>query len=74
MVLEAESFEWHGDRAALRRDARRYNAMVVDGWLVLRFSWEDVMFQPEYVRAVLVAAGRFVAKQAQPCCRHRCAA
>lgn len=74
LVLEAESFEWHGDRAALRRDAKRYNAMVVDGWLVLRFSWEDVMFHPEYVRTLLVAASRFVAKQAQPCCRHRCAA
>ncbi len=27
----------------------------VDGWIVLRFAWEDVMFDPEYVHSVLVA-------------------
>lgn len=74
VVLEADSFEWHGDRAALRRDARRYNLMVIDGWLVLRFAWEDVMFDPEYVRQVLVGVAALVHRQAQPCCRHRCAA
>jgi very-short-patch-repair endonuclease len=55
VVLEADSFEWHGSRAALRRDARRYNLLVADGWLVLRFSYEDVMFDPDYVRDVLAA-------------------
>ncbi len=55
VVLEADSFEWHGDRAALHRDANRYNALVAAGWLVLRFSWEEVMFHPERVRAVLEA-------------------
>lgn len=53
IVLEADSFEWHGGRAALAADARRYNRMVVRGWLVLRFAWEDVMFDPEYVLEVL---------------------
>ena len=56
IVLEADSFEWHGGRAALARDARRYNLLVIDGWLVLRFSWEDVIHNPGYVRDVLVAA------------------
>jgi very-short-patch-repair endonuclease len=27
----------------------------VDGWLVLRFSREDVMFERDYVRQVLTA-------------------
>jgi very-short-patch-repair endonuclease len=53
VVLEADSFEWHGDRAALKRDARRYNFMVIDGWLVLRFAYEDVMFDAGYVFDVL---------------------
>lgn len=53
IVLEADSFQWHGDRAALRRDSRRYNLLVVDGWTVLRFSWEDVMHDPAYVLDVL---------------------
>jgi hypothetical protein len=29
--------------------------MVVDGWTVLRFAWEDVMVDPDYVHQMLVA-------------------
>jgi very-short-patch-repair endonuclease len=53
IVLEADSFAWHGDRAALAADARRYNVLVADGWLVLRFAWEHVMSQAAHVRTVL---------------------
>lgn len=56
IVLEADSFAWHGSRRALRRDAERYNDLTVSGWLVLRFSWEEVMVRPQRVRGVLVAA------------------
>jgi very-short-patch-repair endonuclease len=56
LVLEADSFEWHGKRSALASDACRYNLLVVRGWIVLRFSYEDVMFQPDEVRRVLLAA------------------
>ena len=31
-------------------------AALVAGWLVLRFSYEDVMFRPDEVCEVLVAA------------------
>lgn len=55
IVLEADSFEWHGDRAALRRDARRYGLLVANGWVVLRFAWEDVMHDQAWVRSVLAA-------------------
>jgi very-short-patch-repair endonuclease len=65
IILEADSFEWHGSRAALRRDAKRYDAFVVRGWLVLRFAWEDVMFDQTWVRSMLEAA---VAQQADPRC------
>jgi len=64
IVLEADSFAWHGDRAALDRDAHRYNLLVVAGWLVLRFSWEQVMLRSEEVRAVLVAAVALVQRRA----------
>lgn len=53
IVAEADSFEWHGDRVALRRDARRYDELVASGWAVLRFAWEDVMHEPEWVRQIL---------------------
>ena len=56
IVLEADSFEWHGGRAQLSADARRYDLLVVNGWLVLRFSYEHVMTQPDFVRRVLRAA------------------
>ncbi len=43
LVVEADSFAWHGSRGALRRDCRRYNRLVLLGCVVLRFAWEDVM-------------------------------
>lgn len=56
IIIEADSFEWHGGRDALAEDARRYNRFVVNGWLVLRFSWDEVMFHPDRVRQVLIQA------------------
>jgi very-short-patch-repair endonuclease len=56
VVIEADSYQYHGHRAALRRDCERYNAFVVLGYEVLRFSYEHVYYQPDYVRAVLRAA------------------
>jgi very-short-patch-repair endonuclease len=56
IVMEADSYEWHGGRAQLSADARRYDLLVVNGWLVLRFSYEHVMTQPDFVRRVLLAA------------------
>lgn len=53
VVLEADSFGWHGKRSALAADARRYNELVIRGWIVLRFSYEDVMFHADDVRRVL---------------------
>ena len=56
LVLEADSHTWHSSRQALRRDCRRYNELVLLGWTVLRFTWEDVMHHPDLVRGDL---GRF---------------
>lgn len=54
LVVEAESFEWHGKKAALTRDCWRYNAFVLAGKVVIRFSWTQVIFEPDYVFDVLV--------------------
>jgi very-short-patch-repair endonuclease len=56
IVIEADSFEFHGHRAALARDCVRYTGLAIRGWTVLRFSWEDVMLEPDYVRQVLLWA------------------
>jgi very-short-patch-repair endonuclease len=59
IAIEADGFEFHGTRAALKRDCRRHVGITVRGWILLRFSWEDVMHDPDYVlasvRAVLLA-------------------
>ena len=71
LVLEADSYAWHGSRRALRQDCRRYNRLVLLGYTVLRFTWEDVMHDP---RHILVTLKTFVDAQAQPGRRTRPAA
>jgi very-short-patch-repair endonuclease len=68
LVVEADSFEFHGRRKALKRDCERYNALVVRGWVVLRFAWEHVMFDPAYVRDCLA---RWAQRQETPRSRRR---
>jgi len=54
LVIEADSHEFHSDEQAFRNDIRRYTARVRNGWIVVRFCWEDVMFKQEYVAQVLL--------------------
>jgi very-short-patch-repair endonuclease len=49
IVLEADSYAHHGSREALVRDCERYDELIREGWRVLRFSWEHVVFRPEWV-------------------------
>lgn len=53
IVVEAESFEFHSSKEALRRDVNRYTRCVWQGLTPVRFLWEEAMFQPDYVRQVL---------------------
>ena len=53
IVLEAHSFEFHADRKGFDRDCRRYDRLVLDDWLVLRFTWEMVMFEPGLVASMI---------------------
>lgn len=55
LVIEADSFEFHGHRAALAADTIRYNALVSEGWTVLRFSYEQVMGHGDQVRDVVTS-------------------
>ncbi len=56
LVVEADSFEFHSDPAALNRDIERYNAFLGEGHLVLRFAWKHAMFEQDYVLATVSAA------------------
>ena len=54
IAIEAEGFAYHGATArAFNRDCRRYDELVRHGWRVLRFTWQHVMEQPEWVVEVV---------------------
>jgi very-short-patch-repair endonuclease len=56
IVLEADSYEFHGEHALFEKACVRYDELVADGWLVLRFPWKRVMSDPGWVRAMIEAA------------------
>lgn len=56
LIVETDGFAFHSDRASYRRDRRRVNSLLLAGWVVLRFSWEDVVSDPDYVVASVRAA------------------
>jgi hypothetical protein len=53
LVVEADGYAFHSDRAAYRHDRRRLNELERLGWRTLRFSWEDVVDRPEQVVALV---------------------
>lgn len=53
IALEAEGFEFHGTRQALVKDCRRHVNLSIRGWTLLRFSWEDVMYDKDWVAEVV---------------------
>lgn len=53
IVIECESFEFHSDALSLARDVRRYTACARKGLIVVRFTWKEVMFDPDYCRQAL---------------------
>lgn len=56
IVVEGDSFEFHADAEALKRDIVRYNSFLGEGHLVLRFGWQHAMFDQDYVRETVRAA------------------
>jgi very-short-patch-repair endonuclease len=53
IVVECESYEFHSDAKSLERDVRRYTACARRGLVVVRFTWKEVMFDPDYCRRAL---------------------
>jgi very-short-patch-repair endonuclease len=53
LAVEADGFAFHSDRQAYRSDRRRHNSLVSLGWRVLRFTYEDAVARPDYVRALV---------------------
>jgi very-short-patch-repair endonuclease len=49
IAIEADSFAHHGTRGSLRKDCRRYTGLAANGWLLLRYCWEDVILDESWV-------------------------
>ncbi|WP_143517276.1 DUF559 domain-containing protein [Pseudonocardia sp. MH-G8] len=56
IAIEIDSWAWHTDVERFRTDRRKGNALVRDGWVVLRFTWHDLTNRPGYVVAEIRAA------------------
>lgn len=51
LAIEVDGFETHSSPRALQGDLRRQNLLVGLGWRVLRFTWADVVRNPDRVAA-----------------------
>ena len=49
LVIELDSEGYHNDRMTFRRDRSKQNAVVLLGWTVLRYTWWDIIEEPERV-------------------------
>jgi hypothetical protein len=51
--IETDGYEPHASRKQWELDRRRDAALVLRGWLILRFSYDDIVNRPDYVLATL---------------------
>lgn len=56
IAIEADGYEFHGGRRDFAADCRRYDELVAAGWLVLRFTYEQVLSNPGWVLTTIRAA------------------
>ena len=49
VAVEVDGWAWHVERARFQADRQRQNALVNDGWRVLRFTWHDLTARPRAV-------------------------
>ncbi len=55
VALETHGWEFHQAKSVWKRDLLKSNAMQLDGWTVLSFTWQDLE-RPEWVVAQVRAA------------------
>jgi very-short-patch-repair endonuclease len=58
LAIEVDGWAWHSDIDRFTYDRHRQNALVLEGWTVLRFTWHDLTARPEAVIAQIRAALR----------------
>jgi very-short-patch-repair endonuclease len=55
LAIEVDGRQYHGD-ATFESDRWRQNALVLDGWRVLRFTWTMLNSYPDRVTAMVLSA------------------
>lgn len=60
IAIEVDGRAFHSDRRSFEHDRKRQNMLALRGWIVLRFTWERIVHDPdgvidEVVRAVRLA-------------------
>lgn len=58
LVVEIDSLAWHGSRAQMANDRRRDAELTALGYRVLRFTYEQVVFEPERVLRLVLGLVR----------------
>jgi very-short-patch-repair endonuclease len=56
VVIECDGWATHGSRDGWTRDVTRHTLLVAAGWRPLRFTWEQVMFEPDRVLDLVLDA------------------
>lgn len=56
IAIEVDGRAHHSDRHSFEHDRARQNDLTLRGWLVLRFTWEQITGNPEWVIATIEAA------------------
>jgi hypothetical protein len=56
VVVELDGYDNHSSRAQIKRDRRKELELRAVGFLVIRYTWEQIVHQPEVVAADLLAA------------------
>ena len=52
-IIEADSRGWHMDPVSFERDRQKQNEAHALGWTVYRFTWRQLIDDPESVRAII---------------------
>jgi very-short-patch-repair endonuclease len=52
LLIEVDGFAYHGKERFVS-DRRRQNALVAEGWTVLRFTWDDLVNRPHEVAQII---------------------
>ena len=62
VIVEVLGYRWHrGDRSQFNRDAERVNALMLEGYVVLQFTYDHVVAEPAWVvEQVRTALGPFL--------------